>query len=171
MAIIKSVNGLTPKWGKECYFSENAAIVGEVTMGDECSVWFNAVVRGDVAPVTMGNRVNVQDGAVVHVTNKIGPTFIEDDVTIGHNATVHACTLKKGCLIGMGSTVLDNAVVGEGAVVAAGALVLGGTIIGEHEIWGGVPGKFIKKTKPDQAESYAAHYVAYTKWYLAEDNK
>ena len=102
MAIIKSVNGLTPKWGKECYFSENAAIVGEVTMGDECSVWFNAVVRGDVAPVTMGNRVNVQDGAVVHVTNKIGPTFIEDDVTIGHNATVHACTLKRGCLIGMG---------------------------------------------------------------------
>ena len=92
MAIIKSVNGLTPKWGKECYFSENAAIVGEVTMGDECSVWFNAVVRGDVAPVTMGNRVNVQDGAVVHVTNKIGPTYIEDDVTIGHNATVHACT-------------------------------------------------------------------------------
>ena len=82
MAIIKSVNGLTPKWGKECYFSENAAIVGEVTMGDECSVWFNAVVRGDVAPVTMGNRVNVQDGAVVHVTNKIGPTFIEDDVQL-----------------------------------------------------------------------------------------
>ena len=116
MAIIKSVKGLTPRWGKECYFSENAAIVGEVTMGDECSVWFNAVVRGDVAPVTMGNRVNVQDGAVVHVTNKIGPTIIEDDVTIGHNATVHACTLKRGSLIGMGSTVLDNAVVGEGAV-------------------------------------------------------
>ena len=123
MAIIKSVKGLTPRWGKECYFSENAAIVGEVTMGDECSVWFNAVVRGDVAPVTMGDRVNVQDGAVVHVTNKIGPTIIEDDVTIGHNATVHACTLKRGCLIGMGSTVLDNAIVGEGAVVAAGALV------------------------------------------------
>ncbi len=119
MAIIKSVKGLTPRWGKECYFSENAAIVGEVTMGDECSVWFNAVVRGDVAPVTMGDRVNVQDGAVVHVTNKIGPTIIEDDVTIGHNATVHACTLKRGCLIGMGSTVLDNAIVGEGAVVAA----------------------------------------------------
>ena len=105
MAIIKSVKGLTPRWGKECYFSENAAIVGEVTMGDECSVWFNAVVRGDVAPVTMGDRVNVQDGAVVHVTNKIGPTIIEDDVTIGHNATVHACTLKRGCLIGMGSII------------------------------------------------------------------
>ena len=169
MAIIKSVNGLTPKWGKECYFSENAAIVGEVTMGDECSVWFNAVVRGDVAPVTMGNRVNVQDGAVVHVTNKIGPTFIEDDVTIGHNATVHACTLKKGCLIGMGSTVLDNAVVGEGAVVAAGALVLGGTIIGEHEIWGGVPAKFIKKADPAQTaeinRKIAHNYAMYASWY------
>jgi len=169
MAIIKSVKGLTPRWGKECYFSENAAIVGEVTMGDECSVWFNAVVRGDVAPVTMGDRVNVQDGAVVHVTNKIGPTIIEDDVTIGHNATVHACTLKRGCLIGMGSTVLDNAIVGEGAVVAAGALVLGRTVIGPHEIWGGVPAKFIKKTNPDQAESYARHYVEYSKWYLAEE--
>ena len=105
MAIIKSVKGLTPKFGRDCYFSENAAIVGEVTMGDECSVWFNAVVRGDVAPVIMGNRCNVQDGAVVHVTNKIGPTIMEDDVTIGHNATVHACTLRKGCLIGMGSRV------------------------------------------------------------------
>ena len=171
MAIIKSVKGLTPKVGRECYFSENAAIVGEVTMGDECSVWFNAVVRGDVAPVIMGNRCNVQDGAVVHVTNKIGPTIMEVDVTIGHNATVHACTLRKGCLIGMGSTVLDNAVVGEGAIVAAGALVLGGTQIGDHEIWGGVPAKFMKKTHPDQAESYAAHYVEYSKWYLEEDKE
>ncbi len=168
MAIIKSYKGLAPVFGKDCYLSENAAVVGEVKMGDECSVWFNAVVRGDVAPITMGDRVNVQDGAVVHVTNAIGPTIIEDDVTIGHNATVHACTLKKGCLVGMGSTILDNAVVGEGAVVAAGALVLGGTIIGEHEIWGGVPAKFIKKTKPNQAESYAKHYVEYSKWYLEE---
>ncbi|MBQ9669786.1 MAG: gamma carbonic anhydrase family protein [Prevotella sp.] len=171
MAIIKSVKGLTPKYGKDCYFSENAAIVGEVTMGDECSVWFNAVVRGDVAPVTMGNRCNVQDGAVVHVTNRVGPTIMEDDVTIGHNATVHACTLRRGCLIGMGSTVLDNAEVGVGAVVAAGALVLGGTKIGDHEIWGGVPAKFIKMTRPDQAESYAKHYVEYSKWYLEEDRK
>lgn len=170
MAIIKSVKGLTPKFGRDCYFSENAAIVGEVTMGDECSVWFNAVVRGDVAPVIMGNRCNVQDGAVVHVTNKIGPTIMEDDVTIGHNATVHACTLRKGCLIGMGSTVLDNAVVGEGAIVAAGALVLGGTQIGDHEVWAGVPAKFVKKTRPDQAESYAAHYVEYSKWYLEEED-
>lgn len=169
MAIIKTVKNLTPKWGRECYFSENAAIVGEVTMGDECSVWFGATVRGDVAPVTMGNRVNVQDGACVHVTNTTGPTFIEDDVSIGHNATVHACTIRKGALIGMGAVVLDKADVGEGAVVAAGALVLGGTKIGDHEIWGGVPAKFIKKTAPGQAESYASHYVEYSKWYLSED--
>ncbi|MCF0203644.1 MAG: gamma carbonic anhydrase family protein [Bacteroidaceae bacterium] len=166
MAIIAEYKGMYPKIGTECYFSENAAIIGDVTMGNECSVWFGATVRGDVAPITMGSRVNVQDGAVVHVTNTTGPTFIEDDVSIGHNATVHACTLKKGCLIGMGATVLDHAVVGEGAIVAAGALVLGGTQIGEHEIWGGVPAKFIKKTKPGQAESYAAHYVEYSKEYL-----
>ena len=104
MAIIKTVKGLSPKWGRDCYFSENAAIVGEVVMGDECSVWFNAVVRGDVAPVTLGNRVNIQDGAVVHVTNTTGPVLMEDDVTVGHNATVHACTIRRGALIGMGST-------------------------------------------------------------------
>ena len=132
MALIKTVKGLAPKWGKDCYFSETAAIVGEVTMGDECSVWFNAVVRGDVAPI----------------------------------ATVHACTIRRGALIGMGATVLDNAEVGEGAVVAAGALVLQGTKIGAHEIWGGVPAKFLKKTRPDQAESFARHYVEYSKWYL-----
>ena len=102
MALIKSIKGLTPKWGKDCYFSETATIVGEVTMGDECSVWFNAVVRGDVAPITMGNGVNVQDGACVHVTNTTGPTHIGNNVSIGHNATVHACTIHDGALVGMG---------------------------------------------------------------------
>ena len=164
MAIIKSYKGKAPKWGKDCYFSEKASVVGEVTMGDECSVWFSAVVRGDVAPITMGNRCNVQDCACVHVTNTTGPTIMEDDVTIGHNATVHACILRKGCLIGMGATVLDHADIGEGAIIAAGALVLGGTKVGDHEIWGGVPAKFIKKTRPGQTDN-AAHYVAYMDWY------
>lgn len=168
MALIKTINNLTPKWGKDCYFSENATIVGEVTMGNECSVWFNAVLRGDVAPITIGNRVNVQDGVCVHVTNKIGPVVIEDDVTIGHNATVHACTVRQGALIGMGATVLDRADIGRGAIVAAGALVLQDTKIGDHEIWGGVPAKFLKKTSPDQAESFAAHYVEYSKWYMVD---
>lgn len=169
MAIIKTVHGLSPKWGKDCYFSENAAIVGEVTMGDECSVWFGATVRGDVAPITMGNGVNVQDGACVHVTHETGPTHIGNMVTIGHNATVHACTVHDGALVGMGSTLLDGCEIGEGAVVAAGALVLGGTKIGPHEIWGGVPAKYIKHTRPGQAEDYGKHYVAYSKWYLEEN--
>lgn len=168
MALIKSIKGLAPKWGKDCYFSENATLVGDVTLGNECSVWFNAVLRGDVAPITIGSRVNVQDGSCIHVTNRVGPVLIEDDVTIGHNATVHACTVRRGALIGMGATVLDNAEIGEGAIVAAGALVLQNTKIGAHEIWGGVPAKFIKKARENQAESFAQHYVEYSKWYLEE---
>ena len=168
MALIKTIKGLKPKWGKGCYFSENATIVGDVTMGDECSVWFNAVVRGDVAPITIGDRVNIQDGSCVHVTNTTGPVHIDSDVTIGHNATVHACTIRKGALIGMGATLLDNCDVGEGAIVAAGALVLQGTKIGPHEIWGGVPAKYIKGTRPGQAENFGVHYVEYAKWYIEE---
>ena len=166
MALIKSVKGMTPKWGDNCYFSENATIVADVTMGNECSIWFNAVVRGDVAPITMGNGVNVQDGACLHVTREIGPLRIGNNVTIGHNATVHACTIRDGALIGMGATLLDFCDVGEGAIVAAGALVLQHTKIGPHEIWGGVPAKFIKMTKPNQAEDFAKHYIDYSKWYL-----
>ena len=171
MALIKSIKGLTPKWGRDCYFSENATIVGEVTMGDECSIWFNAVVRGDVAPITIGDRTNVQDGSCIHVTSTTGPTVIGNDVTIGHNATVHACTIRDGALIGMGATLLDHCDIGEGAVVAAGALVLQNTKIGAHELWGGVPAKFIKHTRPDQAENFGRHYVEYSKWYLEEQNE
>ncbi len=166
MALIKSYKGLQPKWGKDCYFSENAAIVGDVTMGDECSVWFGAVVRGDVAPITIGNRSNVQDCAVVHVTNTTGPTIIGNDVTIGHCACVHACTIHDGALIGMNATILDNAEIGEGAIIAGGALVLQGTKVGAHELWGGVPAKFIKMAKPGMAEGFGKHYVEYAKEYL-----
>ena len=167
MALIKSYKGLSPKWGKDCYFSENATIVGDVTMGDQCSVWFNAVVRGDVAPITIGDRTNVQDGSCVHVTHDTGPTHIGSDVTIGHNVTVHACTIHDGALIGMGSTLLDGCEIGEGAIVAAGALVLQNTKIPPHEIWGGVPAKYLKPTRPGQTDN-AAHYVEYAKEYLKE---
>ena len=102
MALIKSYKGRSPKWGKDCYFSENATLVGDVTLGDECSVWFNAVVRGDVAPITIGDRTNIQDGSCVHVTHDTGPTHIGSDVTIGHNVTVHACTIHDRALVGMG---------------------------------------------------------------------
>ena len=125
--------------------------------------------------VHLGNRVNVQDGACVHVTNQIGPTIIEDDVSIGHNATVHACTIRRGALIGMGATVLDNAVIGEGAIIAAGALVLKGTQVGDGELWGGVPAKFIKKVDPQQAKELnigiAQHYIMYADWYRDADGE
>lgn len=169
MALIKSVCGLTPKWGEGCYLSENATIVGDVQMGDQCTVWFNAVVRGDVNYIKIGNRVNIQDGSCLHTLYKKAAIEIGDDVTIGHNVTLHGCTVKSGALIGMGAIVLDNAVVGEGAIIAAGALVLGGTVVGDGELWGGVPAKFIKRVDPQQAKELnvgiAQHYIMYADWY------
>ena len=161
MALIKSVCGLTPKFGKGCYFSENATIVGDVTMGDQCTVWFNAVVRGDVNYIKIGNRVNIQDGSCLHTLYQKAAIEIGDDVTIG--------TVKNSALIGMGATVLDHAVIGEGAIIAAGALVLSKTIVGDGEMWGGVPAKFIKKVDPEQArelnKGIAQHYIMYADWY------
>lgn len=169
MALIKTVCGLTPKWGKDCYFSENATIVGDVTMGDQCSVWFNAVVRGDVNYIRIGNRVNIQDGSCLHTLYKKAAIEIGDDVTIGHNVTLHGCIIHNGVLVGMGATVLDDAEIGDGAIVAAGALVLKNTKIGAGELWGGVPAKFIKKVDAEQSrelnQGIAAHYIEYAKWY------
>ena len=168
MALIKSYKGMSPQWGKDCYFSENATIVGDVKMGDNCSIWFNAVVRGDVAPITIGNCSNVQDGSCVHVTHETGPTHIGSYVTIGHNVTVHAFTIHDHALIGMGATLLDGCEIGEGAIVAAGALVLQNTKVGAGEIWGGVPAKYIKPTRPGQTDN-AEHYVAYAQTFMDEN--
>jgi carbonic anhydrase/acetyltransferase-like protein (isoleucine patch superfamily) len=173
MALIKTVRGLTPKFGKDCYFSENATIVGEVVMGDNCSVWFNTVVRGDVNYIHIGNRVNIQDGSCLHTLYQKAAIEIGDDVTIGHNVTVHGAKIHSGALIGMGSTLLDDCVIGEGAIVAAGALVLKNTKVGAGEIWGGVPAKFIKKVDSKEAQELnigiAKHYLMYSKWYMDED--
>jgi len=173
MALIKSVRGFTPKFGKDCYFSENATIVGDVTMGDECTVWFNAVLRGDVNSIRIGNRVNIQDGSCLHTLFEKSTVEIGDDVTIGHNVTIHGATIHDGALIGMGSTLLDFAEIGEGSIVAAGALVLKNTKIGPNEVWGGVPAKFIKKVDPEQAKDLnkktASHYIMYAKWYKDEE--
>ena len=139
MALIKTVCGLTPKWGEGCYFSENATIVGDVQMGDQCTVWFNAVVRGDVNYIKIGNRVNIQDGSCLHTLYKKAAIEIGDDVTIGHNVTLHGCTVKSGALIGMGATVLDDAVIGEGAIIQAGSVVHGN--IPAYAIAGGNPAK------------------------------
>ena len=169
MALIKTVQGFTPQFGKECFLAENATVIGEVTMGDQCSVWFNTVIRGDVNYIRIGNRVNIQDGSCLHTLYKKAAIEIGDDVTIGHNVTLHGAKVKSGALIGMGSTLLDDCVVGRGAIVAAGALVLKNTIIGDGELWGGVPAKFIKKVDAKQSEELnkgiAAHYLMYSKWY------
>ena len=173
MAIIKKVLDLEPKFGKNCYFSENAVIVGDVTMGDDCTVWFNAVVRGDVHYIKIGNRVNIQDNSCLHTLYKKAGIDIGDDVTIGHSVTLHGCTVKNSALIGMGATVLDNAVIGEGAIIAGGALVLKNTVVGDGELWGGVPAKFIKKVDPEQAkelnQGIAKHYAMYADWFREAD--
>ena len=172
MALIKSVRGFTPKYGKNCYFADNATIIGDVTMGDDCTVWFNTVLRGDVNSIRLGNRVNVQDGSCLHTLFEKSTVEIGDDVTIGHNVTIHGATIHSGALIGMGSTILDYAEIGAGAIVAAGALVLKNTKIGAGEIWGGVPARFIKKVEPEQArelnQKIASHYIMYADWYRTE---
>ena len=169
MALIKSVRGFEPKIGSDCYLAENATIVGDVQIGNGCSIWFNAVLRGDVNSIRIGNHVNVQDGAVLHTLYEKSKIEIGDYVSIGHNVTIHGASVKDYALIGMGSILLDHAVVGEGAIVAAGALVLSGTIIEPNTIWAGVPAKFVKKVDPEQSkeinQKIAHNYAMYASWY------
>ena len=169
MAYLQSVRGFTPKIGKDCFLAVNATIVGDVVMGEGCSVWFNAVLRGDVNSIKIGNHVNIQDGSVLHTLYEKSTIEIGNYVSIGHNVTIHGAHVRDYALIGMGSTLLDDAEVGEGAIVAAGALVLKGTKIGPYEIWGGVPAKFIKKADPQQTEEInkkiAHNYAMYASWY------
>ncbi|MBQ0044429.1 MAG: gamma carbonic anhydrase family protein [Bacteroidales bacterium] len=151
--LIHSFKGIYPEIGDDCFIAETAAIVGQVRMGDNCSVWYGAVLRGDVNTIEIGDRVNIQDCAVIHVSGgEGGNVVIGNDVVIGHNATVHGATVGSHCLIGMGATVLDGAVIGDGSLVAAHALVLGKTVIGPGELWAGVPAKFVKKISPAAVE-------------------
>ncbi len=167
--IIKKVNGKEPKFGKNCFFAENAVIAGDVEMGDDCSIWFSAVVRGDVHYIKMGNKVNVQDGAVIHCTYQKSPTNIGNNVSIGHNAIVHGCTVHDNVLIGMGSIVMDDCVVESNSIVAAGAVVLQGTHIESGSIYAGVPAKKVKDVSPelarDQIERIANNYIKYSGWF------
>ncbi|MBO7466176.1 MAG: gamma carbonic anhydrase family protein [Bacteroidaceae bacterium] len=175
MALIKSVRGFTPQIGENCYLAENATVVGDVVMGNDCSIWFNAVLRGDVNSIRIGNGVNIQDGSVLHTLYQKSTIEIGDHVSVGHNVTIHGASVKDYALIGMGSTLLDGAVVGEGAIVAAGALVLKGTIIGPNEIWGGVPARFIKKVSPEQStevnHKIADGYLMYASWFKNEEEQ
>ena len=169
MALIKSVRGFTPKMGSNCFLADNTTIIGDVVMGDDCSIWFNTVLRGDVNSIRIGNRVNIQDGSVLHTLYEKSTVEIGDDVSIGHNVTLHGACIHNKALIGMGATLLDHAIVGEGAIVAAGALVLSNTIIEPYTLWGGVPAKFIKKVNPAQSkelnQKIANGYLMYASWY------
>lgn len=167
--IIKTINGNIPKIGEDCFIAENATIVGEVTMGDQCSVWFNAVLRGDVHYIKMGNKVNVQDGAVVHCTYKKSPTTIGNNVSIGHNAIVHGCTIKDNVLVGMGSIIMDDCIVESNSIIAAGAVVTKGTHVPEGTIYAGMPAKKIKDVSPElsagEIDRIANSYVKYSGWF------
>lgn len=169
MALIKTCRGYTPENGEDCWFAENATIVGDVKMGKRCSVWFNAVIRGDVNSIRMGDQVNVQDGAVIHCTYEKTKTLLGNNVSIGHNALVHGCTVEDNVLIGMGSIVMDDCYIESGSILAAGAVLLEGTRIGKGEIWAGVPAKKVKTISPELFEGevmrIAHNYVKYSGWF------
>ena len=172
MSLILPVEDKFPKFGSNCFIAPNATVVGDVIMGDDCSIWFNAVVRGDVNFIIMGNKVNVQDGACIHCTYQRFGTTIGNNVSIGHNAIVHGCTLHDNTLIGMGAIIMDGAVVNSNTIIAAGAVVLEGTICKTGSIYAGVPAKKIKDISPEmisgEINRIADNYVRYADWFRAE---
>jgi gamma-carbonic anhydrase len=169
MALIKTVRGFTPQFGSNCYLAENATIIGDVVMGGECSVWFQAVVRGDVNSIRMGHRVNVQDGAIIHGTYEKAATHIGSNVSIGHRALVHGCTICDNVLVGMGAIVMDHTVVEENVLIAAGAVVLENSHLESGHIYTGVPARKIKAIAPEvfqqNVERIAKNYVMYAGWF------
>ncbi|MDR3057599.1 MAG: gamma carbonic anhydrase family protein [Prevotella sp.] len=173
MALIKEVRGFTPEIGDNTYMAENATIIGDVVIGKDCSIWFNTVLRGDVNSIRIGNRVNIQDGSVLHTLYQKSVVEIGDDVSIGHNVVVHGAKIENGALIGMGTIILDHAVIGEGAIIAAGSVILSGTQVEPGSIYAGVPAKFVKKVDPDQAkeinQKIAKNYLMYSGWFKEEE--
>jgi carbonic anhydrase/acetyltransferase-like protein (isoleucine patch superfamily) len=169
MGLIKSVRGFTPQLGKDCYVAETAVIIGDVVMGDLCSIWFNVVLRGDVNSIKIGNKVNIQDGTVLHCLYQRSVIEIGDNVSIGHNAVIHGARIKNNVLIGMGAVVLDNAVIGENSIIAAGSVVLTGTVVEPGSIYAGVPAKRVKDVDPAQTAEMinriADDYIMYSGWY------
>ncbi len=169
MALIKACRGFHPEQGEDCWFAENATIVGDVKMGDQCSVWFNAVIRGDVNSIKLGNKVNIQDGAVLHATFEKTKTTLGNNVSVGHNALVHGCTVEDNVLIGMGSIVMDNCYIESGSIIAAGAVLLEGTRVEAGSIWAGVPAKKVKDISPELFEGevmrIANNYLKYSGWF------
>jgi carbonic anhydrase/acetyltransferase-like protein (isoleucine patch superfamily) len=169
MPVILPVKGISPQIPDDCFVAPNATIVGDVTMGSECSVWFNAVVRGDVNKIRMGNKVNIQDGACIHCTYQKTETVIGNNVSIGHNAIVHGCTVEDNVLIGMGSIVMDRARIGKNSIIAAGAVVLEDTEVPPGSIFAGVPAKKVKDISQEllqgEIDRIANNYVIYSSWF------
>jgi carbonic anhydrase/acetyltransferase-like protein (isoleucine patch superfamily) len=172
MPIVKKVRGHQPRFGKNCFLADNAVVVGEVTLGDNCTVWFNAVVRGDVNSITIGNNSNIQDGAVIHCTYEKAKTVIGNNVSIAHNAVVHGCTLEDNVLVGMGAIIMDDCLVGSNSVIAAGAVVLPGTKVPSGSVFAGVPAKKVKETGEEMKEVIARtarNYPMYARWFREEE--
>lgn len=172
MALIKTIRGFIPQFGKDCFLAETAIIIGDVIMGNECSIWFNAVVRGDVNFIRIGNRVNIQDGAIIHGTFEKASTTIGNNVSIAHNAIVHGCTIEDNVLVGMGAIIMDNAYIGSNSIIAAGAIVLENTTIEPGSIYAGTPAKKVKSIEPEHTAQYikriSDNYIKYSKWYQEE---
>ena len=175
MAIIKKLNGHTPKFGKNCFLADNAAIIGDVEMGNDCSIWFGAVLRGDVHSIRIGNKVNIQDNATIHATYKKSPTNIGNNVSIAHNAVIHGCTIKDNVLIGMGAIVLDDAVVESNTIVAAGSVVTKGTVVESGWVYAGTPAKKMKQLGEEllkgEVERIVNAYSMYASWYENENQE
>jgi carbonic anhydrase/acetyltransferase-like protein (isoleucine patch superfamily) len=169
MSLILPVNGIAPKFGNNCFIAENATIVGDVIMGNDCSIWFNAVVRGDVHKIRMGDKVNIQDAAIIHCTYKKAFVTIGNNVSIGHRAIIHGCTLEDNVLIGMGAIVMDNVVVQSNSIIAAGAVVLENTVVEGGSIYAGTPAKKVKELNQEQFErlikGIADNYLMYSTWF------
>jgi carbonic anhydrase/acetyltransferase-like protein (isoleucine patch superfamily) len=169
MATILPVEGKFPRFGNDCFLAPNATVVGDVEIGDHCSIWFNAVVRGDVNSIRIGEKVNIQDGVVIHGTYQKTKVVIGNNVSIGHNAIIHGCTIQDSVLVGMGAIIMDNADIGKNSIIAAGAVVLEGTKVESGTIYGGCPARKIKDIPADlisgQIERIANHYCIYAGWF------
>jgi carbonic anhydrase/acetyltransferase-like protein (isoleucine patch superfamily) len=169
MSIIKTVRGFTPQIGKNCFFAENSVVVGDVVMGDDCSVWFGAVLRGDVNSIRIGNKVNIQDGSVLHTLYQKSTIEIGNNVSIGHNVTIHGAKIADNVLVGIGATVLDDAEIGENVIIAANSLILSGTKVEANSVYAGVPAKKVKDIAPEQTQEMinkiANNYLMYASWY------
>ena len=167
--LVKSILGKKPIWGKNCFFADNATVIGDVVIGDFCSIWFNSVIRGDVNKIRIGDNVNVQDGSIIHATYKKSSTSIGNYVSLGHNAIIHGCRIDDFVLIGMGSIVMDNAIINSNSIIAAGSVILENTIVEPNSIYGGVPAKKIKKIEKSKSKKeiqrIAKNYLNYSSWY------